>query len=57
MIGKQYLKYFPKEIAQLKSGLTVYQSLKSANGTNGVIAGPHPELTKSDRMAHFSYNK
>ena len=57
MIGKQYLNYFPKEIAQLNSGLTLYQSrFKSANGTNSVIAGPHPEFTNTDRMT-YSYDK
>ena len=58
MIGKQYLKYFPKEVVQLESGLTLYQSrFNSPDGTNGVIAGPHPEFTKIDRMAHFAVNQ
>ena len=58
MIGKQYLKYFPKEIAQLESGLTLFRSrFKNYDGTNGVISGPHPEFTKTDRMAHFAIDK
>ena len=54
MVGKQYLKYFPREIVQLESGLTLYKSrFKSPDDTDGVIAGPHPEFTKINRMAHF----
>ena len=34
MIGKQYLKYFPKEIAKLGSGLTLYTSrFRSPDGS------------------------
>ena len=55
MIGKQYLKYFPKEIVQLKSGLTLYKShFMSPGGTEGVIAGPYPEFIKIERIVHFS---
>ena len=58
MLGKQYLKYFPKEIAQLDTGLTLYKScFKSFDGTCGIIAGPHAEFTKIDRSAHFAINK
>ena len=58
MIGKQYLKYFPKEIVQLESGITLYRSrFRSSDGSNGVIAGPHPEFTKTDRMSHFAQDK
>ena len=55
MIGKQYLKYFPKEIIRLKSGLTLYKSpFSSPDGTNGVISGPHPEFSKVARTAQFA---
>ena len=58
MIGKQYLKYFPKEVVQLESGLTLYKShFMSPGGTSGVIAGPHPEFTKIERIAHFCVGK
>ena len=55
MIGKQYLKYSPREVAQLDSGLTLSRSrFQSPDGKVGVILGPHPEFTKVDRVAHFS---
>ena len=55
MIGKHYLKYFPKEIARLDSGLTLYESMfESVDRTKGVIAGPHPEFTKVHRSSNFS---
>ena len=55
MIGKQYLKYFPKEIIRLESGLTMYKSqFKSPDGTDGIISGPHSEFSKVDRMAQFA---
>ena len=58
MIGKQYLKYFPKEIAKLGSGLTLYTShFRSPDGSKGVIARPHPEFTKTERMSHFAQDK
>ena len=54
MIGKAYLKYFPKEVARLESGLTLYLSkFKGQNGSTGIISGPHPEFSKIDRAAHF----
>ena len=58
MIGKQYLKYFPKEVARLETGLTLYKSVfKSVDGSNGIISGPHKEFTKIDRLAHFACNE
>ena len=58
MIGKQYLKYFPKEVIQLETGLTLYKSrFKSVDGSMGVVSGPHPEFTKTDKLAHFSQNR
>ena len=42
MIGIKYLRYYPKMIFQLPSGLTIYESVfKNANGRTGVIEGPH----------------
>ena len=42
MIGIKYLRYYPKMIFQLPSGLTIYESVfENANGGSGVIEGPH----------------
>jgi len=42
MIGIQYLRYHPKFVFQLPSGLTIFEShFKSADGSRGVIGGPH----------------
>ena len=58
MIGKAYLKYFPKEIARLESGLTLYESVfKNPDGSRGVICGPHPEFSKVHRSAHFVHHQ
>ena len=55
MIGKHYLKYFPREITRLESGLTLYESMfLSLDGTRGIISGPHPEFTKIHRSSRFS---
>ena len=49
MIGMQYLKYFPKEIFQLESGLTLYESkFKSHDGSRGIICGPHKSFTDTN---------
>ena len=49
MIGIQYLKYFPKEIFQLESGLTLYESkFKSLDGSRGIICGPHRSFTDAN---------
>ena len=55
MIGSQYLKYFPREVGRLESGLTLYKSLfRSSDGTNGIISGPHPSFTLVNRASHFA---
>lgn len=54
MIGKHYLRYFPLEIARLESGLTLYESMfLSADGSTGIVSGPHEEFSKIDRASHF----
>ena len=54
MIGIQYLKYHPREIATLETGLTLYRSsFENSDSSQGVIAGPHSEFTKVDRSEHF----
>ena len=55
MIGKQYLKHSPREVAQLESCLTLYKSrFEGSDGSLGVLSGPHPEFTEIERTAHFS---
>ena len=42
MIGIKYLKYFPKEVFKLPSGLTIFESpFANADGSRGVVGGPH----------------
>ncbi|XP_066917918.1 uncharacterized protein [Clytia hemisphaerica] len=42
MIGIRYLRYHPKVIFQMPSGLTIYKSLfKNPDGSRGIIGGPH----------------
>ena len=54
----QYLKYFPLEIGRLESGLTLYCSVfSSADGSTGVIAGPHPSFTEVNRASHFAFGQ
>ena len=51
LIGCQYLKYHPKEIFELPCGLKVYESqFVSADGSRGVIAGPHHIFTSLARQ-------
>ena len=57
MIGIQYLKYHPSEIATLETGLTLYRSaFKNPDSSNGVITGPHSEFTKVNRSVNFAGN-
>jgi len=52
MIGVKYLRYHPKLIYQLPSGLAIYESVfNNADGGTGVIGGPHPIFTKINQ--HF----
>ena len=42
MLGIKYLRYHPKAIFQLPSGLTIYESMfVNADGGRGVVGGPH----------------
>ena len=46
MIGVKYLRYHPKLIFQLPSGLAIYKSVFSnTDGSDGVIGGPHRVFT------------
>ncbi len=55
MLGRNYMKDFPREITRLKSGLTLYDSMfLGSDGTTGVVLGPHPEFTRVERASHFA---
>ncbi|MEM7375655.1 MAG: hypothetical protein AAF587_44090, partial [Bacteroidota bacterium] len=42
MLGIKYMRYHPKEVFQLASGLTIFQSMfQNVNGGQGVVGGPH----------------
>ena len=42
MIGVKYLRYHPKMIYQLPSGLAIFQSqFKDVEGRRGIVGGPH----------------
>ena len=46
MIGIKYLRYHPKVIHQLPSGLSLYESVfKDSLGRRGVVGGPHKIFT------------
>ena len=63
LIGLKYKKYFPQQVLMFPTGLTVYRSVfEELNGTDGVLGGPHPEITKmnnrqvgGERTGHFCY--
>ena len=51
MIGVKYLRYHPKLIFELSSGLSIFQSMfDNANGGCGVIGGPHEEFTQTNQQ-------
>ena len=58
MIGIKYLKYFPRQIFQLPSGLTIYESMfTNVDGSRGIIGGPHrifSEIEKQLKGTHLS---
>ena len=54
MIGIKYLRYHPKMLFQLPSGLAIYQSsFTSSSGGRGVIGGPHPTFSEI-HQSHIS---
>ena len=59
MIGIKYLRYHPKQIFQLPSGLTIYESVFAGIDGNGVIGGPHELFSEIERQLNFSsgYNQ
>ena len=51
MIGSKYLRYHPEPIFALPSGLTIYKSpFLNADGSQGVIGGPHSIITEIDKL-------
>ncbi|XP_066926194.1 uncharacterized protein [Clytia hemisphaerica] len=55
MIGMKYLKYHPKPIFQIPTGLTIFKSIfRGADGTTGIIGGPHESFSKIRFQSHFS---
>ena len=50
MVGIKYLKYFPKVIFRLPSGLTIYESVfLNPDGSRGVVGGPHEVFTSIEK--------
>ena len=56
MLGMQYKKYFPVELVVLPSGLTLCESkFVGADGTRGVICGPHRSFTAAQKRSGAQY--
>ena len=52
MIGVKYLRYFPKLVYQLPTGLSLFEStFVGRNGERGIIGGPHKIFTEVQK--HF----
>ena len=57
MIGISYLRYHPKLVYQLPSGLGIYESVfNNQHGGRGVIGGPHEVFTKIHQI-YFNQTK
>ncbi|XP_066932960.1 uncharacterized protein [Clytia hemisphaerica] len=55
MIGIKYLRYFPKIIHQMPSGLSIFESsFTSTSGGSGVIGGPHPSFSPFHASCNFT---
>ena len=48
MLGIKYLRYYPEKVFQLPSGL------KNADGTRGVVGGPHKVFTEIEPKYHMN---
>ena len=58
LIGIKYLMYHPELIYRLPSGLSIFVSqFLSADGTTGVVGGPHPKFTEVERGLFSSKKK
>ena len=56
MIGSKYLRYHPSPIFSLTSGLTLFKSVFPGVEGNGVVSGPHPTFTETDRKHNKGKN-
>ena len=57
MIGMKYLRYHPKPVHQLPSGLTLFQSsFYNPNGEHGIMGGPHKVFTDVQKNFFNSSN-
>ena len=55
MLGIKYLRYYPENVFQLPYGLTIYRSwFKNADGTRGVVGGPHKVFTEIESRYHMN---
>ena len=55
MVGVKYLRYHPKLVYQLSSGLALYESpFNDAMGQRGVVGGPHRVFTKIHQNQSFN---
>ena len=57
IIGSQYLKFHPKLVFEMSSGLSIYESkFLGSDGSTGVLGGPHPSFdvfAKQPNPTHF----
>ena len=57
MIGVKYLRYHPKLVHQLESGLSIYESaFNNSDGGRGVVGGPHKTFTEINNSFYSSSN-
>ncbi len=55
MFGGAYLRYFPKELFRMPSGLTIYESVfQNASGGYGVVGGNHSVFTEIEKWYHLN---
>ena len=55
MLGIRYLRYFPRPIFSLPSGLSVYRTvIRGAGGMTGVLGGPHKAWEKALESSHLT---
>ncbi len=53
MIGIKYLRWFPVQVFQMFSGLTIYHSkFQNADGSYGIIGGNHEVITMIETQYH-----
>ena len=58
MIGIRYLRYYPKKIFELPTGLTIYESkFKNIDGTRGIVGGPHHLFAEIEKRFYGSVQR